>query len=442
MTTIPWIAFMGTIAATAAATPPGTTFHRDVVPILQKRCQGCHRSGEAAPMPLLTYAEARPWARAIKEAVRSRRMPPWFADPAVGRFGNDRSLSPEEIATISRWVDSGAPEGAPKDAPPPLKFVDGWNIGEPDVVFEMPESYEVPARGTVDYTYIIIPTNFAEDRWVQKVEVRPGARAVVHHVAVWLRTRESKWFREYPVGKLFVPKPRAGATRRDSEGDRLREGSMLDDWLGGYSPGNIPRTLPPGSAMLLPKGADIVVSLHYTTNGKKAVDRSRIGIVFAREAPKKRVVTLDARNENLVIPPGAPAHMEHAEVTLLAEAELMALVPHMHVRGKSFEMRAVYPTGEKEVLLRVPRYDFNWQLGYGLAKPKLLPKGTRIEATGVFDNSANNRLNPDSTREVRWGDQSWEEMLVGFFIVAIDTREDPRMLLGDPLRVSHSRGDE
>lgn len=400
------------------AAPPN--FHSDVLPILQERCQGCHRAGEIGPMPLVTYKDVRPWAKAIRESVVTRRMPPWHADASAGHFRNNPTLTRAEIDTIRAWADAGAAEGDPKKAPPAREFIDGWSIGKPDVILETPKPYSVPASGTIEYTDIIIPTGFTEDKWIEKVEIRPGNRAVVHHISMYIREPGVNWLRKYPVGEYFV---------QDGRGLGGREQRPWETRFGGYAPGAPPERLPPGYARLFKAGSDLVIEVHYTTNGKPALDQSRVGFIFARQPPRKRVLTMNARNLELAIPPGAPNHAVEGATTLHADAELTLLYPHMHLRGKAMEMRAVYPTGEREVLLRVPRYDFNWQIRYEPLKPKPLPRGTRIEATGYFDNSANNRFNPDPKVEVRWGDQSWEEMMVGFFEVAVDVGADVQQLL-------------
>lgn len=392
------------------------TFYKDVLPVLQKHCQECHRPGEVTPVSLLSYEEVRPRAKAMKEAVLSRRMPPWFADPHVGRFTNDRSLSKAETDIIVNWADSGARAGDPKDAPTPGRFAEGWRIGEPDVVFEMPAEYEVPAAGAVAYTYYIVPTRFARDRWVQMAEALPGNRSVVHHIIIFVRGPKSKWLREYPPGRAFT----GGETLAD------------DEILTGFVPGVQPLMLPPGQAKLIKAGSDLVFQMHYTTNGKAARDRSRLGMVFAKKPPSQRVVMLNVINTTFSIPPGAPAHRVDGAITLQRESELVALQPHMHLRGKSMEIRAVYPGGEVEKLLWVPRYDFNWQLWYRLPPGKALPKGTRIEATGTFDNSPTNKSNPDPTVAVHAGSQSWEEMMIGFVEVATDVKMDPTDLIRAP----------
>jgi len=396
------------------------TFHKQVEPVLQARCQGCHRPGESAPFSMLTYKDTRPWAKAIKTAVLSRKMPPWHAEPGVGHFKNDRSLSQSEIDTIVKWVDSGAEEGNRKDAPAPQPFVEGWNIGKPDMVFEMPEPYEVPASGTVDYQWIVMPTGFTEDKWLQAVEVRPGDRSVVHHVIAFYRKPGSKWLADAKPG---VPTPKAmGAP----------ETGMSDGSIGGYVPGLPAESLPRGRALLLPAGADLVLQMHYTASGKAAKDRTKVGVVFANEPPAERSFGLGVGNSKFVIPPGAADHKVDAEITLDSDVRVVDFTPHMHLRGKAFEFRAVFPDGTREVLLRVPKYDFNWQVTYELAQERVFPKGTKIEGTAWFDNSPNNPFNPDPKVEVRFGDQTWDEMMIGFIGVAFAPDQDLKKLIRRP----------
>lgn len=392
------------------------TFYKDVLPVLQRNCQECHRPGEAASMSLLSYKEVRPRAKAMKEVVLSRRMPPWFSDPRVGRFTNDRSLSKAEMEAIVHWADGGALEGDPKDAPAPRQFSEGWRIGNLDVVFEMPAEFEVPASGTVEYTYYIVPTNFTKDRWVQMAEARPGNRAVVHHILVFVRDPKSKWLREYPLRQAFVG----------------GEEPANNEILTGFVPGVQPLMLLSGQAKLIRAGSDLVFQMHYTANGKAARDRSRVGIVFAKKPLRQRVVMLTvAPKTGFVIPPGAAYQVDRA-ITLQRESELVSLQVHMHLRGKSMEIRAVYPSGAVEKLLWVPNYDFKWQLRYQLPPGKVLPKGTRIETTGTFDNSSKNKNNPDPTVAVRSGTQSWEEMMIVSIEVAIDVKMSPMDLIREP----------
>jgi hypothetical protein len=411
----------------AAGAPSQITFNKDVLSIVQKRCQGCHRPGEVAPMPFLTYSDVRPWAKAIREAVLTRKMPPWFADPHYGKFSNDRSLTKGEIDTLVSWVDGGAREGDPKDAPVPVEWVDGWSIGKPDAVFEMPHDFDVPAAGTIEYQYIVIPSGFTKDTWVQAAEARPGNRRLVHHIIAFVRPPGSEWLKEAKPGVPFVPveKKEEGEDKKKEDKAESDEASTTPELLIGFAPGLVPMTLPPGRAKMVKAGSDFVFQMHYTATGKAGTDRSRIGVIFAKEPPSERVFTANASNTKFVIPAGDPAYRVDSSITLQAPARLVDLMPHMHYRGKDFEYRLVYPTGEKQIVLSVPKYDFNWQLFYYFSDPIVLPKGTKIECTAHFDNSPNNRYNPDPKKEVRWGDQTWEEMMIGWFDVAVDAGKDP-----------------
>ncbi len=406
------------VAPLLLAVPP--TFHADIEPILQQHCQTCHRPGEAAPMSLLTFDEVRPWARAVHEAVALNRMPPWFADPAYGEWKNAHVLTDEDKRIIAEWVDSGAQRGDPSDAPEPLEFLTGWNIGEPDLVLELPEPFPVQAEGTIDYQYLVIPTGFTQDRWVAAAEVRPDNRAVVHHVLAFTRPPGSTWLEGAEPGKIFVPE----RTRRK---DRRKPRNNYREILTGFAPGNEADSwIGTEYGKLLPAGADIVLQLHYTSNGEEGFDRSRIGLRFRDEPPAKRLVTMQATNSKFVIPAGASAHPVQSRWVLNREVELVSVLPHMHLRGKDFQYDLRYPDGRVETLLRVPEYDFDWQFYYHLKEPKVLPAGTAIECRAHFDNSPNNPDNPDPSVEVRWGDQSWEEMMIGFFEVAFDATADVR----------------
>lgn len=411
-------------AALAASTPKTVTFYKDVLPVLQKNCQACHRPGEAAPMALLTYEQARPWAKAIKASVLAKQMPPWFADPAHGKWANDRTMSSGDIATLAAWADSGAKEGNKKDAPAPVQFVEGWGIGKPDVIYEMPESFAVPSEGTIDYQYIIIPTGVKEDKWIQMAEARPGNRQLVHHIIAFVREPGSKWFADQKPGVPFAPKAQASEGQGNNQ-RRQQSDSGQQEFLVGFAPGSPPEVMRPGTAKLLKAGSDIVLQMHYTASGKAGTDKSSIGLIFAKEPVEKRVFTSAVTTNRFTIPAGAQSHAVSASLTLQEDADLVSLLPHMHLRGKSFEYRAVYPTGETEILLRVPNYRFDWQLWYEFATPKRIPKGTKLEVTGTFDNSINNRFNPDATKDVKWGEQSWEEMMMGFFDVAFDAKRNP-----------------
>jgi hypothetical protein len=380
-------------AICAAQADSSLTFHKNIEPILQKHCQECHRPGEAGPMPLLNYSQTRPWAKAIRAAVLNGKMPPWHADPHVGKFVNDPSLSARDKDLLIAWIDAGAPEGQACDAPPPRKFIEGWQISKPDVVFEMPDAFTVPANGTLDYQYFPVATNFTEDKWIEAVEVRPGDRSVVHH-AIVVTGAPDDYFSQ--------------------------------DFLAGYAPGTVPQVWKPGQARLVKAGTHLIFQMHYTTNGKATKDRTKIGIVFAKKPATEQIVAMQAAAHRLAIPAGDP-HFRSIGMAMIEEPSyLVGIRAHMHLRGKAFTFRAVYPNGTAEVLLDIPRYDFNWQPYYYLESPKLLPKGTRIEAIGVFDNSANNPANPNPAAAVFWGPQSWDEMLIGWFDVAVPAKGGQR----------------
>jgi hypothetical protein len=383
-------------AMMGAAVP---TFSKDVAPILYKNCATCHRTGEIAPMPLLTYQQTRPWAKSIRDNVSKGVMPPWHAAEPPGVFLNDRRLSPEEKSTLLAWIDGGAPEGNPKDLPPVPKFVEGWQIGKPDAVVTMPKPFDVPAEGTVAYQYFTIPTNFTEDKWVQAMEIRPGVRSVVHHIIVYMKE---------PAGSPFVAGfnqvlPRMPQMNRPG-------GPGPGVMLAATAPGAPPMVFQPGSAVRIPAGSSLVFQVHYTANGKGAMDQSSIGLIFAKEAPEREIHTAAFMNPMLKIPAGDPDQAIDSAIEFPEDAHITALVPHTHLRGKSWEYRLIYPDGRSEVVLQVPHYDFNWQTWYTFAKPLAVPKGSRLEATAHYDNSVNNPANPDPKVNVRWGDQTWEEM--------------------------------
>jgi hypothetical protein len=436
--------FFSLVAAAATTTSTNVTFNKDVMPVLQKNCQTCHRPGEVAPMSFMDYNATRPWAKAIKTVVLTKKMPPWFADAKYGHFRNERKLSDSEINTLVSWADGGAPEGKASDRPAPVEFLEGWNIGKPDLVFEMPQPFEVQATGTIEYQYILLPARFDKDTWVTAAEVRPGNRQVVHHVIAFIRPPGSQWMKDAKPGVPFVPvvhkrDENGAAISSSSRGDPQRgaeRASMTSsDFLVGYAPGLQPQEFTlGGAARLIPAGSDIVFQMHYTANGKPATDVTKIGLVLAKETPKYRFLTMPAATQQFAIPPGDPNYEVHSAVTFNEAVQLVWLMPHMHLRGKDFLFRAVYPTGESETLLNVPRFDFNWQLGYDEAKPLQIPKGTRIECTAHFDNSPNNPAKPNPKVTVRWGDQSWEEMMIGWFAVIINADADPKNVITRPGR--------
>jgi hypothetical protein len=411
--------------ALLAILPPATeplrtpSFYRDVLPILQQHCQSCHRPGEIAPMPLVTYRQSRSWATQIRDTVRSKSMPPWFADPCCGRFADDPSLTAEEIATLSAWADAHAPAGNPHNAPPPPHWIQGWNIPQPDVIVSMPQPVTIPAHGDVEYTYEIVPTNFAEAKWVQMSEVRPSSRAHVHHAVVYIRPPDSDWLRAAPVNQPFT------ASSLHDEHLRHQAHETTSDLLLVYAPGSSPDRWPEGMAKFVPAHSDLVFQMHYTTNGNADTDRTSIGLVFAKQPPAQRVITLQLANDHdtIPIPPIAENYRVEVHGTLPNDCVLLSFFPHMHLRGKRFEYNLVHSDKDPldksvETLLRV-NYDFYWQLSYRLAEPRFLKAGTELQAVAWYDNSRNNRHNPDPDSAVTWGDQTYNEMMVGFFDVAV-----------------------
>jgi len=382
--------------AFAAGAP---TFSKDVAPILYKNCVECHRPTAMAPMSLVTYEDARPWARAIRQKVVARQMPPWGADPAIGRFANDVSLKQADVDTIAAWVDGGAPEGNRAELPKVPQFAEGWSIGTPDYVFTMQKPFSVPADGTVPYVYITVPTNLKQDVWIRAVELKPTDRRVVHHIISTL-----------VEGNGTTPDPDPKLTR-----DPARK--EIGGGLGGLVPGRLYGEFEEGVARKIPAGADIVLQMHYTTIGQPVTDRTEIGVVLAKEPPAK--LRLEAGgaipNMQFAIPPGDPNYEVVGQQKFDRDTYLNSLYPHMHVRGKDATYTIIYPDGREEVVLRVPKYDFNWQLSYKLAEPKFMPKGSTLKVTMHYDNSAANRYNPDPTATVRWGEQTWEEMMLGYY---------------------------
>ena len=400
------------ITALAASNSAPVTFNKDVLPILQKNCQGCHRPGELAPMSFLSYSETRPWAKAMKQAVVTKKMPPWFAEK--GHFANDRTLTDDEVSTLARWADNGAPEGDAKDKPAPLAFQDGWNI-QPDLIVEMPKEFQVAASGTINYQNFLVKVNFPEDRWVVAAEMRPGNPKVVHHGRVIVRPPTSTWMAMAVPGEPY-----------EEGSDGMGGARAGTDLLGKYNPGLGAQSFEvDGSAKFIPKGSDLVFNLHYTAVGTPQTDRSKVGLVFAKHPPNLRYWMSPGTPAafNLVIPAGDSNAEVVSEVTIGVDgARLVYIQPHLHLRGKDYEIRLTYPTGETETIFKGV-WDFNWQVGYQLAKPVPVPKGTKILAIAHYDNSINNKFNPDPTKTVWWGDQNWDEMQSGFLglVVAADS---------------------
>jgi len=367
-------------------------------------------------MALTTYAETRPWAKDIRERVTLRKMPPWFANSQFGRFANNPSLTTEEIRLIQDWVEAGAPEGFPSQAPAPVHWESGWNIS-PDIILSMPAPFRIPAKATIDYQYLIIPTHFSTDRWIKAVEIRPTDRRVVHHAVLYVREPGSTWLREVPPNVMYAP------PATDNEALR-RTRDTKADILAIYSPGVPAMVCPPGMAKKIPAGSDLVLQLHYTSLDTAAQDQSDIGIVMMNDEPTARILTLQMGSDSFVIPPGDHNHSVSVSGTMPRDAVLLSMFPHMHLRGSEFEYVVTPPGGTPETLLDVKPYNFFWQLNYQLETPRLLHRGDRLTWTGHFDNSANNPANPDPTAEVRWGEQSWQEMMIGFFDVVVEPDVD------------------
>jgi hypothetical protein len=376
-------------AAPAKAADGAPTFTKDVAPIFYKSCIECHRATMFAPMSLTTYEDARPYLRAIKTRVTARTMPPWGSDMPHGLFRNDPRLSDQEVQTIVSWIDGGAPKGDMADMPKMPALAEGWTIGKPDAVFSMTEDYKIPAAGTIQYLYLRIPVNLPEDRWYTAVEIKPSARGHVHHIIAYTEPHSDA---PTKPGNTFGPTN-----------------------ITGVSPNKPGLVFEPGIAKLLRAGQDIILQMHYTTNGTEAVDRTQVGFIFAKEPPKQIHVTGLAVQPRFVIPAGDANAEVKASAEIKQDLIMTSLTPHMHVRGKDMTYTATYPDGTSEVLLSVPKYDFNWQITYELAAPKRLPAGTKIEVVAHYDNSPGNKYNPDPTKDVKWGDQTWEEMMIGFW---------------------------
>lgn len=388
--TLPVAGVFSTTTASKKTAPKTVTFSKDVAPILYKSCAECHRPGEVAPFSVMNYQDVRPWAKSIREKVISKEMPPWHADPNHGEFLNDRRLSKTEIDTIVAWVDSGVKEGNPKELPAAPKFVDGWSIGAPDETFSIPEQ-QVPAEGVIKYQYFTVPTNFKEDRWISAAEIRSTGRSAVHHVIVFIQDANSTSI-----------------------------ASSTNNLLVGFAPGEQPAKYLPGTGKKITAGAKLIFQMHYTPNGKSTTDITTVGLKYHKEPPKHAIQTRPVLNTGFKIPAGADNHEVKSSYVFKDDVHLTSLMPHMHLRGKDFEIKAILPDGSSRILLNVPRYDFNWQTYYVPKSPLALPKGTKIECTAHYDNSAGNKFNPDPSKEVRWGDQTWEEMMIGWLSYYVD----------------------
>ncbi len=390
-------------AAKPVASPTKATYHGRIARLVQSQCVECHRAGGVAPFSLETRDDLVARAGAIRRVIEQGTMPPWFAaPPQAGEpspWVNDRSLVAADKAELLAWLGSDRATGEAREAPLPRKWPTEWALGTPDAVLQIPKPLAVKATGTMPYQRAVIETNFAEAKWVQAMEVQPTAKAVVHHVLV------------------FVMKPGAGRGR-----ERLEEG---EGFFAAYVPGNSHNIYRDGLAKPLPAGASLLFQIHYTPNGTATEDQTRIGLVFAKQPPEHVVRTIGIGQFALRIPPGADNHPEVGKLPVVFDATILSFMPHMHVRGKAFRYELIQPNGTRRTLLEVPRYDFNWQLAYRLAEPISVPRGSRLEATGWFDNSAKNPANPDPTKTVRWGPQTYEEMLLGYLEYFVNN-ERPR----------------
>ena len=391
--------------AAAATSPVAVTYHRDVARILQQHCVSCHQPGGVAPFALDSLAAVRDRTRVIRRVLEERTMPPWFAAPpppgTPAPWAHDRSLPERDRADLLAWLGSAdRPEGDPKDAPLPRRAPTGWTIGKPDLVVPLSRAYAIPAGGVMPYQFDIVTTTLTEDRWVSAYEILPSARDVVHHVLV----------------NVHAP----GGPVRDHE-----EGAT--GYWAVYVPGNGAHIYPEGFARRLPAGSRVSFQIHYTPSGRPVQERLQLGLVFAKVPPRYEVRTLPIPDRDLRIPPGAAHHVETASRRLPYDLPLLSLMAHLHVRGKAFRFELLPPDGAPEVLLDLPQYDFNWQLRYDLRQPRLLPRGSTVRVTAVFDNSAGNPANPDPTRTVRWGPQTSDEMLIGYleYFVPIPPRDPP-----------------
>jgi len=389
---------IGRQAETAAAGE--VTYNGQIAAILNKQCAECHRSGDIGPFALTNYDDAAAWGETLVEAIDAGRMPPWFANPEFGQFAHQRNMPDEEKELLRKWVAAGCPEGS---GTAPTEIAGGQaNDWKPDVIYPMSQApFHVPAAGAVDYQYFTVDPGWKEDRWVSRVEAVPGERSVVHHILVFLQKPGRRYTPIYP-GEL----------------------------VGGYVPGKRDTGLPPGYGLHMPAGSKLVLQIHYTPNGIARDDLSQLAIEF-RDANEIEQVAASGRAINVMfhIPPNAAAHEVSASYLFRRDRMLLKLIPHMHVRGKSIRYEAIYPDGTREVLLDIPRWDFNWQMEYALAEPKLMPAGTELVCTGVFDNSKGNPANPDPEAWVEFGEQTWDEMLIGFFVAAEPRQRVPGTLV-------------
>jgi hypothetical protein len=439
-----------------AAADKDPTFAKDVLPILQAKCQECHRPGQVAPISFLDYQSVRPWAKAMKEAVVSRKMPPWFADPKFGPYVNDHSLKQEEIDLIAKWADAGAPEGDKKDAPPPVQWAQGWPV-TPDIVIDGPTT-DVPARprnDVIEWATVVMPTGFTKDTWITSIQIRPEFPAVTHHICTTFIPHNpnvpygvSYWQQKERDGEgsaLPDKGPTFFGRQVDKDGKPAPPGTPSGAADDCYLPGNaVADYRDMNAAKLVPAGSDMVFNVHYTPNGTAVTDHVKVGFTVAAKAPERKYVSLSTTAspdpKTFAIPPNVSNWQSPpAEATFMTDAELVYMMPHMHVRGKDMTYTLIYPDGRKEVVLSVPHYDFNWQLGYW--KSVQVPKGTKLHVDAHYDNSANNKFNPNPNKTVYYGTMTWEEMMFPFFGVVVDKSVDPRKIIRAGAQFAGGGGD-
>jgi hypothetical protein len=421
----PVLAFGLILAPLACA----ATFSKEVAPIFFARCAGCHRPNDIAPMSLLDYRSARPWAKAIREAVMTRKMPPWFADPHFGSFANDARLSESEMETIKAWVDGGAAEGNLKDLPPAPIYVEGWRLGRPDIVVDIGRDFAVKP-GQDAYEHFVVPANFTEGKWVRAAEIRPGNRKVVHHVHVSVVADQSQagstsiesmtaldrfLVREGTLTRVRMDAPVVDNACAADAPDLPYLSGFQEGALASFLPGRAPDVFPDGSAKWIPAGSKFEFVIHYArTSGVPQTDRTSIGLYLAPGPPERTLRRMDLRNFFFRIPAGAASHEVRRCYTFERDKLLLSITPHMHYRAHDVTYELKRPGGKQETLLVVPHYDFNWQLVYRLKEPIRVEKGSRLMVTVHYDNSPNNPANPDPGQAVRWGDKSEEEMMTSW----------------------------
>jgi mono/diheme cytochrome c family protein len=395
-----------------APAPAGTlTFNKDVAPVLFDNCVSCHRPGEVAPFSLTTYADVKRRSKQIADVTGRRYMPPWKADEGAGVFHGARQLTDRQIGMIRQWVEAGAPEGDAKDLPPLPTFTEGWQLGEPDAVFDPGEDFGIPADGPDIYRCFVLPTQFGKDRYVSAMEVRPGNRKVVHHVMGYVDTDRAA---------RALDAAASGPGYNSFGGVGFAPAGTLEGW----GPGISPARLPEGVGMLVPKDADLVVQLHYHPTGKPEKDRTRIGLYFCNGPVDKRLHMAVALNPGLEIPAGAAGHEERATLKIPADVTLVRIAPHTHLIGKDISVDAVLPDGARKKLVRVPEWDFRWQTVFTFNEPVKLPKGSRVEVVAHYDNSAANPANPSKPpRDVRWGEATTDEMCVAALFYTTDAEK-------------------